>query len=41
MERIHLTRKQVQKEMNELKEEGKIKREGANRGGRWIVVNND
>lgn len=34
---MNLTRKQVQKYMNELREEGFLIREGTNRNGRWIV----
>lgn len=37
MEVVNLTRKQVQKDMKELQEEGLIIREGTNRSGRWLV----
>lgn len=37
MERMELTRKQVQKDVKELQEEGMLKREGSNRSGRWVV----
>lgn len=30
-------RKQVQKDMKELQEEGVLVREGTNRSGRWVV----
>ncbi len=39
MEKLDLTRKQVQKAIKELQEEGALVREGSNRNGRWIVVN--
>ena len=37
MEEMNLTRKQVQKNMKELQEEGVLVREGTNRSGRWVV----
>lgn len=37
MERMNLTRKQVQKDIKELKEKGIIEREGSKRNGRWLV----
>lgn len=37
MEQMELTRKQVQKDVKELQEEGMLKREGSNRNGRWVV----
>ncbi|MBO5072179.1 MAG: putative DNA binding domain-containing protein [Eubacterium sp.] len=37
MDRLKLSRKQVQKDIKELKEQGFLKREGSNRNGRWIV----
>lgn len=37
MEEMNLTRKQVQKNMKELQEEGVLVREGTNRSGRWMV----
>lgn len=37
MEIMNLTRKQVQKDMKELQEEGVLVREGNNRAGRWVV----
>lgn len=37
MEEMNLTRKQIQKDMKELQEEGVLEREGTNRNGRWIV----
>ena len=43
MEKLNLSRKQVQKEMKELCTQGLLVREGTNRSGRWIVkdVGND
>lgn len=41
MKELDLTRKQVQKDMNELKEMHIIEREGTNRSGRWIIVKSD
>lgn len=38
MEELHLTRKQVQKDMKELQEMHILEREGSNRSGRWIIV---
>ena len=38
MEQMEWTRKQVQKDVKELQEEGLLKREGANRKGYWVVV---
>lgn len=37
MEEMNLTRKQVQRDMKELQEEGLLVREGTNRSGRWVV----
>lgn len=37
MDEMKLTRKQVQKDMKELQEEGVLVREGTNRTGRWVV----
>ena len=37
MEKLGLTRKQVQKDIKELQEEGLLEREGSNRKGKWIV----
>ena len=37
MDEMNLTRKQVQKDMKELQEEGVLVREGTNRSGRWMV----
>ncbi len=37
MVEFDLTRKQVQKVMKELQEDGLLKREGSNRSGKWIV----
>ena len=37
MKMMDLTRKQVQKDMKELQEEGVLVREGTNRSGRWVV----
>ncbi len=37
MEKMSLSRKQVQKDMKELQEEGALAREGSNRNGQWIV----
>ena len=33
-----MTRKQVQKDIKELQEEGVLEREGSNRNGKWIVI---
>lgn len=43
MEKLNLSRKQVQKEMKELCTQGLLVREGTNRSGRWVVkdVKND
>ena len=41
MEEMNLTRKQVQRDMKELQEEGVLVREGTNRNGRWVVKNPD
>ncbi len=40
MEMLELSRKQVQKEIKELQEQGVLVREGSNRGGKWIVKKN-
>lgn len=37
MEQMNLTRKQVQKDMKELQDEGVLVREGKNRSGYWLV----
>ena len=37
MDRLNLSRKQIQAKMRELQEEGILVREGTNRKGRWIV----
>ena len=37
MEEMNLTRKQVQKDMKQLQEEGVLVREGSNRNGHWVV----
>ena len=37
MEELGFTRKQVQKTIKELQEEGLLIREGSNRKGHWIV----
>ncbi len=37
MEIMNLTRKQIQKDMKGLQEEGVLVREGSNRTGRWVV----
>lgn len=37
MEKLELTRKQVQTDIKELQEECLLVREGANRSGNWIV----
>lgn len=37
MKKISLTRKQVQKDMKELQEEGLLVREDTNRNGCWVV----
>ena len=37
MEELNLSRKQVQKDIKELQEDGVLVREGSNRNGRWIV----
>ena len=37
MEKMNITRKQVQKDMMELQKEGALLREGTNRSGRWVV----
>lgn len=37
MEQMNLTRKQVQKDMKELQDEGVLVREGTNRSGYWLV----
>lgn len=36
MDEMNLTRKQVQKDMKELQEEGVLVRKGTNRSGRWM-----
>lgn len=37
MDEMNLTRKQVQKDMKELQEEGVLVRKGTNRSGHWMV----
>ena len=37
MEKLGISRKQVQKLMKELQEENLLGREGTNRNGKWIV----
>lgn len=37
MDEMNLTRKQAQKDMKELQEEGVLVRKGTNRSGRWMV----
>ncbi len=37
MAELNLSRKQVQKTIKELQEDGEIVREGSNRSGRWII----
>ncbi len=37
MEELNLSRKQIQRDIKELKEEGVLVREGPNRNGRWIL----
>lgn len=37
MQEFNLTRKQVQKTIKDLKNNGKIDREESNRSGKWIV----
>ena len=37
MQELDLSRKQVQKEIKALQDEGLLGREGSNRNGRWIV----
>ena len=37
MEKLNISRKQVQKDIKELQKEGVLVREGSNRNGRWIV----
>ncbi len=37
LEELNLSRKQVQKDMKVLREEGLLEREGSNRNGYWIV----
>ena len=37
MKEMNLTRKQVQKDMKQLQEEGVIVREGSNRNGHWVM----
>ena len=37
MKELNLSRKQVQKDIKELQEDGVLVREGSNRNGRWIV----
>lgn len=37
MEEFDLTRKQVQKIIKDLREDGFVERQGSNRSGKWIV----
>ena len=37
MEEFDLTRKQVQKIIKDLREDGLVERQGSNRSGKWIV----
>ena len=37
MEEFDLSRKQIQKIIKDLREEGLVERQGSNRNGRWIV----
>lgn len=39
MKEMNLTRKQVQKDMKALQNEGVLVRKGTNRSGRWVVTN--
>ena len=39
MEELNLSRKQIQRDIKELQEEGALVREGSNRNGRWVVKN--
>ena len=38
VDEMNLTRKQIQKDMKELQEEGVLVREGTNRSGRWVAI---
>lgn len=37
MEELNLTRKQVQKLIKDLREDGLVERQGSNRSGKWVV----
>ena len=37
MEEFNLTRKQVQKLIKDLREDGLVERKGSNRSGKWVV----
>ena len=37
MEEFNLTRKQVQKIIKDLREDGLVERQGSNRSGKWMV----
>lgn len=37
MDKLQLSRKQVQRVIKELQEQGLLKREGSNRNGKWLV----
>ena len=37
MEEFSLTRKQVQKLIKDLREDGLVERQGSNRSGKWVV----
>lgn len=39
MEELELSRKQIQKIIKDLQEEGLVERQGSNRSGKWIVKN--
>lgn len=40
MEEFDLSRKQIQRIIKDLREDGLIERQGSNRNGKWIVKNN-
>ncbi|WP_455504143.1 MarR family transcriptional regulator [Blautia sp.] len=37
MEEFNLSRKQIQKIIKDLREDGLVERQGSNRNGKWIV----
>lgn len=41
MEKLNLTRKQIQTDIRELQEEGTLVREGSNRKGHWVLKHHD